>query len=198
MPQCFQRVFRIVHSCTSENLSRTENISKEKNYIQYNRKAMITKALDCDASRLPYKCAGIIREALWQIWQIDPRRRFSYYRRRLSLDNQKTIFFEQLELKLALALSLFVGDTAEEACEAMYAYGHPIIYVPKRFFTNTAGYLYACYRVIRIVYIDHSVSDSDDWMTREKKRVERLIAALEYIQNEENGEQDLCTYFFGE
>lgn len=182
---------------TSSVFSRTDNSKEEKLCQQCIRKATLIEALECDANRLPYKCAGITRDALWQLWGIDPRRRFSYYRRRLSLDNQETVFLEELDLKLGLALALFQGDTAEKACEAMYAYGHPIMYVPKKYFTSTAGYLYACYRVIRLIYVNLSVSDSDDWMTREKKRAERLIEALEYIQNEENGEQDLYHYFFG-
>lgn len=149
----------------------------------------------CANSKLPYHYTGTTRDIVWQQWDIDARKRFSEYLTKLLSD--KKINFKTVELKLALALSLFWANTIEEACEAMYAFGYPLTYIPKKFFTATDDILYACYRTLRYTYVIHSSLDSDNEMCREKKRVERLKTSLDYISDPQNGEQDLYAYFFG-
>lgn len=182
--------------CTSNDSSRTKIITEERIDIQRFRKDALNAALHCVDSRDPYKYAVITRDALWQPWGIDWKNRFSEYRTKLS--SKKKINFKKVELKLALTLSLFCGNNAEQACELMYVFGHVLTFVPKKFFTRTDDILHACYRVIRYVYVNYSSSDADSKEEREKKRVDRLKEAFDYITNEENGEQDLYAYFFGQ
>lgn len=180
--------------CTSNNSSRTDNSKEERFFEQRIRREALSKVLERIDTKYPYQCAGITRDALWQQFGIDARKRFSYYRTRLKLQKNKDVFFETLELKLALASSLFSSDTPEEANEAMYAFGHPNIIVPKRLRRKIDDYRDACYRVIAHVYGKYSISASDDFMKREKMCVDRLHEALKYIEKEE---PELYAYFFG-
>lgn len=164
--------------------------------IQHIRKDMLKKAIQCADSKLPYHAAGITRDALWQQWGLDARKRFSEYRIKLFSPKKTNIHFKKLELLLALLLSLFLGNTEEEACDAMYAFGHAFIYIPQKFRTSADDILYASYRVIRFVNVNYSSPDADNEIERAKKRVNRLQVALEYISDKENGEQDLYAYFF--
>lgn len=177
--------------CTSDGSSRTDNSKENFLYEQRIRKEALARVFERIDSKFPYQCAGIFRDALWLQFGIDARRRFSYYRNRLKLQN---VFFETVELKFALASILFSFDTEEEANEAMYAFGHPNILVPKRLRRKIDDYHDACYRVIAHVYGQYAISASDDFVKREKMCVDRLQEALKYIEKEE---PKLYAYFFG-
>ena len=138
----------------------------------------------------------VTRDSLWHPWGIDWKSRFSEYRTKLFL--KKNVNFKKVELRLAIALSIFCGDTEEQACELMYAFGHPLTVVPSKYFTLADDINYGCYRIIRHVYANCASTASECKEEKEKKRVERLLVALEYISAEENGEQNLYAYFFGQ
>lgn len=182
--------------CTSNDFSRTKTINEEKLNIQRIRKDMLKKAFRCADSTLPYENAGVKRDALWQQWGIDSRERFSEYRRKLLPEKIDEIKFKKLDIKFALLLSLFWADNEEQACEAMYAFGQPLTVVPPMFYTVADDIIYGCYRVLQYVYANCSSTSADSQNEKEKKRVDRLLCALDYISDKENAEQNLYAFFF--
>lgn len=117
---------------------------------------------------------------------------------KLPPNNTQTINFKVVELKFAFTLALFISDTLEEACEAMYAFGHIQEIIPPRFRAGRLDYhVDACYRVILQVYSKYTTDSIVDEKMREKMRVGRLPYALDYIQDKKNAEKNLCDYFFG-
>lgn len=182
------------NSSKNKKSAKLRNKQKNKQYEQKIRIEQLSNAIKCADNDLPYIYACITKNALWHQWGIDYIKRASEYRGKLPPNNTQTINFKVVELKFAFTLALFISDTLEEACEAMYAFGHIQEIIPPRFRAGRLDYhVDACYRVILQVYSKYTT----DSIVDEKMRVDRLLYALDYIQDKKNAEKNLCDYFFG-